>query len=119
MRDAIASRFLDLDELALEPLRRLALAGDELDSTAAVALAGPTEPEAFAVLDEALRAGRAAWSSDAHYRFRHELVRQALVDQLPPHQRAAAHREAAEQLAAAGAAPGLRRSPLAGGRAAR
>ena len=105
-RDAIASRFVDLDDGALARLRRLALAGDELDPSAAVALTGTSEAEAFALLDEALAAGILIVSG-AHYRFRHELVRQALVDKLTPHERLALHRDAAERLAGAGAPPGL------------
>jgi hypothetical protein len=44
---------------------------------------------------------------DGRYAFRHELVRQALADGLPPHRRTRLHRDAAERLAAAGAAPEL------------
>jgi DNA-binding SARP family transcriptional activator len=100
-RDAVASRFLDLDEGTLAMLRRLALAGDDLDPASVVALTGPSEAEAFALLDVALGAGVLVVSG-ARYRFRHELVRQALVEQLPPHQRLAVHREN-------GATPGGRR----------
>ena len=38
-------------------LRRLALAGDDLDPAGVVALTGTSEPEAFALLDVALEAG--------------------------------------------------------------
>jgi DNA-binding SARP family transcriptional activator len=105
-RDAIASRFLDLDEGTAATLRRLALASDDLDPLAVVALTGASESEAFALLDAALDAGILIVSG-AHYRFRHDLVRQALVEQLAPHERLAAHRDAAGRLAGAGAAPGL------------
>ena len=105
-RDAIASRFIDLDEDMAATLRRLALASDDLDPGAVVALAGCSEAEAFALLDLALDAGILVVAC-AHYRFRHELVRQALLEQLPPHKRLAIHRETASRLADAGAAPGL------------
>ena len=105
-RDAIASRFLDLDKDAVATLRRVALASDDLDPGAAVALSGSSEATAFALLDEALAAGILIVSG-AHYRFRHELVRQALVDQLAPHERLALHRDIAQRLAVAGAPPGL------------
>jgi tetratricopeptide (TPR) repeat protein len=105
-RDAIASRFLDLDKDAVATLRRVALASDDLDPSAAVALTGSSEAEAFAVLDQALAAGILIVSG-GHYRFRHELVRQALVDQLAPHQRLALHRDTAQRLGGAGAPPGL------------
>jgi DNA-binding SARP family transcriptional activator len=115
-RDAIATRFLDLDEGTVAMLRRLALAGDELDPASVVALTGSSEAEAFALLDVALGAGVLVVSG-ARYRFRHELVRQALVEQLPPHQRLTVHRETARRLAGADAAPGLiARHWLAGGR---
>ena len=115
-RDAVASRFLDLDERTVAMLRRLALAGDELDPAGVVALTGSFEAEAFTLLDVALRAGVLVVHG-AHYRFRHELVRQALVEQLPPHQRLAVHRDTARRLAGADAAPGLiARHWLDGGR---
>ena len=39
------------------------------------------------------------------YRFRHPLLREALERSLPDHRRLAAHRETAQRLASAGAAP--------------
>ena len=116
-RDAIASRFLDLDEDTVAMLRRLALAGDDLDPAGVVG--------AHRVLGTGgVRAARRSpWSAGvlvvagARYRFRHELVRQALVEQLPPHQRLAVHRETAQRLAGADAPPGLiARHWLDGGR---
>jgi DNA-binding SARP family transcriptional activator/tetratricopeptide (TPR) repeat protein len=116
VRDAIASRFLDLDEDTAAMLRRLALAGDALDPAGVVALTGLDEIDAFALLDRALDAGILVVSG-GRYRFRHELVRQALVEQLTPHQMLAAHRDTAGRLADAGTAPGLiARHWLAGGR---
>lgn len=115
-RDAVASRFVDLDEGTMAMLRRLALAADHLDPAGVVALTGSSEAEAFALLDVALRAGVLVVSG-AGYQFRHELVRQALVEQLPPHKRLAVHRDTARRLAGAGAAPGLiARHWLDGGR---
>jgi DNA-binding SARP family transcriptional activator/tetratricopeptide (TPR) repeat protein len=115
-RNAIASRFLDLDEGTAAMLRRLALAGDALDPASVVALTGYSEADAFALLDLALDAGVLVVSG-ARYRFRHELVRQTLVEQLPPHQRLAVHRDTARRLTDADAAPGLiARHWLDGGR---
>jgi DNA-binding SARP family transcriptional activator/tetratricopeptide (TPR) repeat protein len=115
-RDAVASRFVDLDEGTVAMLRRLALAGDDLDPAGVLALTGSSEAEAFALLDVALRAG-VLIVSGARYRFRHELVRAALVEQLPPHQRLAVHRDTALRLAGADASPGLiARHWLDGGR---
>ena len=115
-RDAIASRFVDLDEGTTAMLRRLALAGDALDPASVVALTGYSEQEAFALLDLALGTGVLVVSG-GRYRFRHELVRQVLVDQLPPHQRLVVHRDTARRLADADAEPGLiARHWLDGGR---
>jgi DNA-binding SARP family transcriptional activator len=105
-REAISSRFLDLGDDMLETLRRLALAGDDLDPAEVVALTGASEDEAFSLLDRALGAGVLVVSG-GRYRFRHALVRQALVEQLSPHRRLAAHCDTAERLASVGAAPGL------------
>jgi DNA-binding SARP family transcriptional activator/tetratricopeptide (TPR) repeat protein len=103
---AVTARFLDLDDATAEMLRRLAVAGEDLDPADASALTGLLEPSAFALLDAALQAGTLIVSG-ARYRFRHELVRQALVEQVPPHRRIVIHRDTARRLAAAGAAPAL------------
>jgi tetratricopeptide (TPR) repeat protein len=105
-RDAIVSRFLDLDQDVVAALGRLAVGGDEFDTSAAVALLGTSEEQGFAQLDLALAAGVLVVSG-GRYRFRHELVRQALIEQLPPHELLVLHRESARRLTAGGAAPGL------------
>jgi DNA-binding SARP family transcriptional activator/tetratricopeptide (TPR) repeat protein len=103
---AITDRVLDLDNPTAALLRRLAVVGDDLDPFAVPALTGLPEPAAFALLDAALDAG-ALVAAGTRYRFRHDLVRQALVEQVPPHRRLDIHRDAARSLAAAGAAPSL------------
>jgi tetratricopeptide (TPR) repeat protein len=114
--DAVTERFVDLDDGAVEMLKRLAVAGDDLDPVSVVALTGLPEPEAFAVLDLALGTG-ALVVSGAGYRFRHELVRQALVEAVAPHRRIAIHRDAARGLAAASGQPArVARHWLEGGR---
>ncbi len=105
-KDAIVARFLDLPDAETALLRKLALAGDDLRPDDVVALTGLPEDQAFAALEAALRNGILV-VSDMRYRFRHDLLRQALVEQIPPHERLPAHREAAERLAGTGAAPGL------------
>jgi DNA-binding SARP family transcriptional activator/tetratricopeptide (TPR) repeat protein len=102
--DVVTERFIDLDDGSVEMLKRLAVAGDDLDPVSVVALTGLAEPEAFALLDLALEDG-ALVVSGAGYRFRHELVRQALLEAVPPHQRIAIHRDAAHALATAGGQP--------------
>ncbi|SDY77942.1 DNA-binding transcriptional activator of the SARP family [Modestobacter sp. DSM 44400] len=103
---AVTARFLDVDDTTTETLRRLAVAGDDLDPADASALTGLPEPDAFALLDAALQAGTLVVSR-ARYRFRHELVRQALIEQVPPHRRIVIHRDTARRLTDAGAAPAL------------
>jgi tetratricopeptide (TPR) repeat protein len=102
--DVVTERFIDLDDDSVEMLKRLAVAGDDLDPVSVVALTGLPEREAFALLDLALGAG-ALVVSGAGYRFRHELVRQALLEAVPPHRRIAIHRGAARGLAVAGGQP--------------
>jgi DNA-binding SARP family transcriptional activator len=114
--DAVATRFVDLGEGARSMLQHLAVVGDELDPAGVLAVTGLPEPEAFALLDAAL-AAEVLVVSGTRYRFRHELVRQALVEQVPPHRRIAVHREAARRLATEGGTPDvIGRHWLAGGR---
>ncbi len=104
--DAVAARFLDLDEATLGMLARLAVARDELDLSSVLALTGMAESEASMLLDVALDTGVLVVVG-SRYRFRHELVRQALVERLPHHRRIAVHRDAARRLAAGGAPAAL------------
>jgi tetratricopeptide (TPR) repeat protein len=114
--EAVTARFVDLDEGTAAMLRRLAVAGGDLDLTGILAVTGLPEPAAFALLDTALDAGVLVVAG-AGYRFRHDLVRQALVEEVPPHRRVAIHRDAARRLATAGGSPGvIARHWLAGGR---
>lgn len=104
--EAVASRFLDLDRDAVAMLRPLAIVAEDVDADAVLALTGLPEEEAFALLDAAI-AGGVLVVADERYRFRHDLLRQALVEQVPPHQRIAMHREVARRLAGTGAPPAL------------
>lgn len=104
-RDAIAVRFVDLDEGTAAMLRRLALAGNDLDLLSVVALTGSLESEAFTMLDKALASG-VLIVIDGRYRFGHDLVRQAMIDEIPPHHRVAIHRDAARRLTDLDGAPG-------------
>ena len=105
-RDAVARRFIDLDDGSMAMLRRLALSAGDMDLTTVLAMTGTTDAEASDLLDQGLSAGVLV-VAEGRYRFGHELVRQALVDAIPPHHRVAIHRDAARRLADAGAAPGL------------
>ncbi len=104
--EGIAARLLDLDEVTTALLQRLAVAGDDFDAAGVVAFTGLSDADAFQFLDTAIAAG-ALVVSGARYRFRHELIRQALVAALAPHRRIAIHRDAARRLADAGADPAL------------
>lgn len=106
VRAAVMDRFVGLDRDDLDVLAKLAVAGEPLDLASVLALTGLPEGAAFAALDAALAAG-ALVVADTKYRFRHELVRQALTDELAPHHRLALHRDAAGRLIAAGAPPQL------------
>ena len=87
-----------------EVLQRVAVVGTCFDTDEFVALSGSGEDEAFDHLDTAvdtLMIERAP----AGYRFRHQLVRDALLDPLPPHRRRRIHRDAARRLIELGASP--------------
>jgi len=90
----------------LEALRRLALCAEEFDVATALALAADAGEDAASRLDRAL-AATVLVVEDGRYRFRHGLLRQALLRALPPHRSLALHREVAARLQQADAAPGL------------
>lgn len=102
--EAITERLCDVPDDALALLRWLALSGDELDARTVEALATLAQIPTFAALDGALEAGVLVLSG-GRYRFRHELVRQALIEQVPPHRRLKMHRRIAAQLAGMDAVP--------------
>ncbi len=106
VRQAVLRGMAGLGSTETDALAALAIAGDELDFASVLALTGTSEDEAFALLDAALDAGILVVSG-ARYRFRHELVRQALTDEVPSHRRLRLHRDAAQRLAEAGAPPEL------------
>ena len=105
-REAVLARLVDLAPADIALLERLALAGDGLDPSSLVALAGAPEDDVAACLDEALRTGVLVVDG-ATYRFRHDLVRQALIDRVPPHTRTVVHRQMAMALAEVGASARL------------
>lgn len=104
--EAMTARLADLHDDDLAGLRRLALAGGDVDQVLALALVGRPEGELHALLDTALDAGVLVVVGD-RYRFTHDLVRTALAGQLPPHRRLEIHRQAAAALADRSAAPAV------------
>ncbi|HUP53151.1 MAG TPA: AAA family ATPase [Longimicrobiales bacterium] len=103
---AITARLVDLDPDVVVGLERIALVVGDLDSTVVVALTGATEEAAYEMLDRALGVGVLVVSG-GRYRFRHDLVRQVLVDRIPPHRRLVVHRDAARRLADLRAGPAV------------
>jgi DNA-binding winged helix-turn-helix (wHTH) protein/predicted negative regulator of RcsB-dependent stress response len=81
-----------------ELLQRVAVAGTSFDADELVALSGRGEAEAFAQLDVALESGLVE-HGEAGYRFRHPLLRDALIDELAPIDARRFHRDAAHRLA--------------------
>jgi DNA-binding SARP family transcriptional activator len=93
-----------LGDAAVSALTKVAVLGAEFDTDEYVAVAGVGEAQAYALLDEAL-AGGVIERMAAGYRFQHSLVRDALLDGLPPHQLLPLHRRAAEALRSLSASP--------------
>lgn len=102
--EAVTARLVDLDQASVAMLRRLAISAADLQPEHVIALTGLTEPDAWALLDAALASGVLIVAGGG-YRFRHDLVRVALLEHIPPHHRLALQRETAKRLAAAGAEP--------------
>ena len=93
-----------------EILQRVAVLGLTFDTDDFLASSVPNaagevdEADAFAHLDAALASG-AIERTDAGYTFRHRLVRDALLRDVPPHRRRLIHRDVAARLLAAHASP--------------
>ena len=102
--EAITARLCDVPASARALLHWMALTGDECDVGFVEALASQSQVPALSTLDDALAAGVLVLAG-SRYRFRHELVRQALIGQLAPHHRMKMHRQIATELAERGAAP--------------
>jgi len=85
-----------------EVLQRVAVIGSSFDTDEFVALSGLAEGAAFNHLDAAL-AALIVEPASTGYRFRHSLVRDALLEDLTPHRRRQIHRDAATRLIELGA----------------
>ena len=94
-----------LPEPALRTFQRVALLGSAFTTDELLAVAGVDEEEAYRHLEAAL-AALVVEPADTGFRFRHTLVREALVRAMAPYAESTARREVAEQLAALGAPPG-------------
>ncbi|HEX6231824.1 MAG TPA: AAA family ATPase [Jiangellaceae bacterium] len=82
-----------------EALQRVAVIGTSFDTDQFVVLTGLPEPEAYAALDAAL-AALVIEHTGSGYRFRHGLIRDALLEDIPPARRREFHRQAADRLSA-------------------
>jgi DNA-binding SARP family transcriptional activator len=99
---AVAARLSRLDPALRDVLAQLALAGEQASADELRAFGGGDDERARRVVDAAVSA-RVLDRDGLHYRFRHGLVREALVEGIPTHRRAEAHRVAAVALEASGA----------------
>lgn len=102
LRVAIERRLSYLEPPALEALRVAAVLGSTFSLQALCAMTGRTAAELFASLSGALRAGLIVADED-RLRFRHDVIREALYEDVPPPVRTALHRQAAQTMSEAGA----------------
>ena len=89
--EAIMARLCDVSAPVLSLLQWLALAGEQFDAGLAEVLASEVHVLPFPALDAALAAD-VLTPAGTRYRFRHDLVRQALIEQIAPHRRLKMHR---------------------------
>jgi len=93
-----------LPPAALRTFQRVALLGLTFSTDELLAVTDDSEDETYGQLELALSA-LVVEPAEGGFRFRHPLVREGLVEQLPPHQRSRGHQRVAEALA------GLERPP--------
>ena len=104
--DPSAGRVLPvLPTAVLRTLQRVALLGTTFSTDELLTAAGVDEDAAYQHLDAALQA-LVVEPGDAGYRFRHPMLREALLRSLSPSEEAAARRDVAEALVRTGAPPG-------------
>jgi DNA-binding SARP family transcriptional activator/tetratricopeptide (TPR) repeat protein len=87
-----------------EVLQRVAVVGVTFDTDEFVALSGLDEHAAYEELDRALDAALVEPTPNG-YRFRHGLLRDALLAEVAPHRRRLIHRDAARRLESLAASP--------------
>ena len=102
LRLTILRRVSFLPEPALQALRSASILGSGFTLTDLVTVTGRPAVELSVVLGEAIRA-RVLEDDGARLRFRHELIRDAIYEDLAGSVRRALHREAGQRLAQAGA----------------
>src|SRR5215207_813826 len=90
---------------AQRTFERVALLGSTFTTDELLAVSGTSEDVAYQHLEMGL-AALVVEPAESGYRFRHALVREALLEQMPPYAEVGARREVAEKLAELGAPPG-------------
>lgn len=114
---AVVGRLERLRPLSRSALRAVALVTDEFAADELCALSGLTAGEANSALDAALAGGVIGSTGSGTYRFRHDLIRQALGADANADEQGAAHLRFAEHLVANNCPPGaVARHLVAGGR---
>jgi DNA-binding SARP family transcriptional activator len=91
-----------LDPQTRTVLEHVAASGSTFDTDEFLALSGIPEDEAFDCLDAAL-AALVVQRAPNGFRFRHELIREAVLAAVPPHRQRLLHRVCADRLATLGA----------------
>jgi DNA-binding SARP family transcriptional activator/tetratricopeptide (TPR) repeat protein len=87
-----------LPTATLRTFQRVALLGVTFGTDELLAVSDGAEDETYGHLELAL-AALVVEPAEGGYRFRHPLVREGLVEQLPPHERSRGHQRVAEALA--------------------
>lgn len=90
---------------ALRTFRRVALLGLGFSTDELLAISDAAEDETYDQLELAL-AALVIEPAEAGFRFRHPLVRERLISEVPPHERSRAHQRVAEALAQLERPPG-------------
>ncbi|MET7622568.1 AAA family ATPase [Streptomyces sp. NPDC005408] len=110
---SLADRIGFLSPTSYETLRQAALLGTEFDVGQLALVLGRTTRLLLEDLDDPLAAGLLSDTGD-RLRFRHEVVREALYEDIPPSVRSALHLDTARALLDTGAAPAVVAGQLRG-----
>ncbi|HWH33307.1 MAG TPA: BREX system ATP-binding domain-containing protein [Egibacteraceae bacterium] len=102
LRLAVVRRLYVLEPATLEALRLAAVLGSTFTLAGLCAMAERSASALLGCVSEAMEAGLIAEDHD-QLRFRHDVIREALYEELPRTVRAALHRQAAHTLSQAGA----------------